>query len=85
MIGKWDNSCIIGIAVTSNVLRVLVSNVRIPRSHNTTCSLPSDMMYSAAINHSSYVADKPRFKRTGLFNLPTSFKSVKFCMLRAPI
>ena len=32
-------------------------------------------MYSAAINHSSYVADKPRFKRTGLFNLPTSFKS----------
>ena len=41
-------------------------------------------MYSADISHSSIVADKPRFSKIGLSVLPSSFKSSKFCILRAP-
>jgi len=50
-----------------------------------TLSFPSDRIYSAAMSHSSMVAEIPRFKRTGLLRRPTVFKSSKLCMLRAPI
>ena len=56
-----------------------------PRSQNTTLSLPPAMMYSAALSHSLMVAERPRFKSTGVCTLPTSLSSWKFCMLRAPI
>ena len=72
-------------AAISIVLRVAVSNVRIPRSHNITSPFPSAMMYSAAINSSVMVADKPRLSSTGRCTRPTSDSSGKFCMLRAPI
>jgi hypothetical protein len=42
-------------------------------------------MYSAAINSSSIDADGPRFNSTGLLAFPTSARSEKFDMLRAPI
>ena len=50
----------------SRVKRVAVSNVRMPRSHRMTFSLPSIVMYSLAWSHSSMVAAMPRLNRTGL-------------------
>ena len=43
------------------------------------------MRYSAAMSHSSIVAERPRFRRTGIPVLPTSLRSSKFCMFLAPI
>ena len=45
----------------SRVLRVAVSKVRMPRSHNTTSVLPPRSPSSADSNHSSMVAEMPRF------------------------
>ena len=66
------------------MFRVAGSNVRMPRSHSTMSVLPCCAMYSAAISHSSTVAERPRFNITGFPLLPTSFSNEKFCMLRAP-
>ena len=49
----------------SSVLRVSVSNVRMPRSQRMTWWLPRDTMYSAAISHSLTVDDRPRLSITG--------------------
>ena len=40
IIGYGDLDFIIGIELKSKVLRVAVSNVRIPRSHKIICSFP---------------------------------------------
>jgi len=74
-----------GMAFTSNVLRVAVSKVRMPRSHRSICVLPRVAMYSAACSHSSIVEDMPRFSITGTRVCPTSFSREKFVMFRAPI
>ena len=68
----------------SSVLRVKLSNVRMPRSHSITFMLPPARMYSADSSHSSIVAEMPRLSSTGVFEWPSSRSSVKFCMLRAP-
>ena len=67
------------------MLRVDVSNVRMPRSHRMICELPAEAMYSAAISHSSIVAPKPRLSMTGRPARPHASSSEKFCMLRVPI
>ena len=46
-------------AERSSVKRVLVSNVRMPRSQRTTLSPPEEVTYSAASSHSSTVAEPP--------------------------
>ena len=69
----------------SKVLRVMVSNVRIPRSQKITLELPCDRTYSPDMSHSLIVPDMPRLSSTGLSVRPTSFRRLKFCMLRAPI
>ena len=61
-----------GIAAMSSVLRVAVSNVRMPRSHRITLWLPPAMMYSALSKSSSIVADMPRFSSTGLLTVPSA-------------
>ena len=66
------------------MLRVAVSNVRMPRSQSTTLGLPSDMMYSALMSSSCSELEKPRLRSTGRRERPISFSSSKFCMLRAP-
>ncbi len=73
-----------GIAEMSSVLRVQRSKVRMPRSHSTTASLPSDRMYSAESSSSSRVAMKPRLSSTGLPSRPIAFSSSVLYMLRAP-
>src|SRR5450759_5324309 len=55
MTGRCDRDCTSGTAERSSVLRVPVSNVRMPRSHSTTSGLPCDTTYSALSNHSSTV------------------------------
>ena len=65
MIGRWLSFFTTGIAEMSNVFRVAVSNVRMPRSHSTTSVLPPLNTYSADSSHSSMVAEMPRFSRTG--------------------
>ena len=84
MTGRCDSRCATGTALMSRVLRVAVSNVRMPRSHSTMSRLPRWAMYSAAISHSSMVAFMPRLSRTGLPAEPTAWSSAKFCMLRVP-
>ena len=66
------------------MLRVAVSNVRMPRSQRMTSLLPPLSTYSADSSHSSIVAEMPRLSSTGLRAWPSSRSSVKFCMLRAP-
>ncbi len=56
MTGRWVRWWRSGTAARSIVLRVYVSNVRMPRSHRMTFGLPLLTMYSAAISHSSMVA-----------------------------
>ena len=56
-----------------------------PRSHRITSVLPSPVMYPAAASHSSYVADMPRFSRTGMPLRPAARSSGVFCIERAPI
>ena len=68
----------------SKVFRIVVSNVRMPRSHSMTSGLPPARTYSAESSHSSIVAEMPRLTITGVRDLPSSRSSVKFCMLRAP-
>ena len=53
MTGRWVRWWSSGTAARSIVLRVYVSNVRMPRSHRMTFGLPELTMYSAAISHSS--------------------------------
>src|SRR3954468_7617247 len=53
----------------SNVLRVAVSNVRMPRSHKITSLLPPARMYSADSSHSSIVAEMPRLSSTGFVHV----------------
>ena len=67
------------------MLRVAVSNVRIPRSQSMTRSLPPARTYSAAASHSSIDDDMPRLRSTAVRVFPTSLRSSKFCMFRAPI
>ena len=83
--GRWVRWWTSGTAVRSSVLRVVVSNVRIPRSHRMTWGLPAEAMYSAAISHSSIVAPKPRLSITGRLARPHASSSEKFCMFRVPI
>ena len=85
MMGRCERCLTAATAERSSVLRVYVSYVRMPRSQSTTSGFPSFMIYSAALSHSSSVAARPRFKSTGLPDLPTALSSPKFCMLRAPI
>ncbi len=59
--------------------------MRIPRSQRITSLFPPDKRYSAASKNSFIVAQRPRFRRTGLRILLSSRRRVKFCMLRAPI
>ena len=56
MTGRWVSWWSSGTADRSSVLRVYVSNVRMPRSQRMTLGLPELTMYSAAISHSSTVA-----------------------------
>ena len=83
--GKWVSERTIGMAERSSVFLVARSKVRIPRSHKITSSVPEESRYSAAISHSSIVAERPRLRITGFPKAPTFFKSSKFCILRAPI
>ena len=65
----------IGIAFTSNVLRVYRSNVRMPRSQRMTFRLPRASTYSAERSSSSIVADIPLLSRTGFGCSPTASRS----------
>ena len=62
-------------ALMSRVLRVIVSKVRMPRSHSATRWLPLATMYSAAISHSLMVAERPRLRRMGLSIVPSRSSS----------
>ena len=84
MTGKCVNSFSAGIAAMSQVFRVTVSNVRIPRSHKITSGFPCAVMYSADINSSFTMLLNPRFSSTGRPHFPSAFNSMKFCMFRAP-
>src|SRR4029079_4046313 len=66
MIGRWLSFLTTGIAEMSKVLRVAVSNVRMPRSQRITSPLPPLSPYSADSSHSSIVAEMPRLSSTGL-------------------
>lgn len=59
MTGRWVFSFSTGTALRSSVFLVVVSKVRMPLSHNTTLGLPSAIIYSAALSHSSMVALRP--------------------------
>ena len=74
MTGRWVRSRTTGTAERSSVLRVAVSNVRMPRSQRMTLGLPDERMYSAAMSHSSMVAERPRLSRTGLRLWPTALQ-----------
>ena len=50
-------------AERSRVLRVAVSNVRMPRSHRTTRSLPPASTYSAAASHSAIARRHPALEQ----------------------
>ena len=65
MMGRWERSRTTGTAERSRVLRVAVSNVRMPRSQRMTFWLPWARMYSAAFSHSSMDDIIPRFNITG--------------------
>src|SRR3989338_5898261 len=85
MTGRWDRFLITGTALRSSVKRVWSSNVRMPRSQRMTLKLPWLRRDSAARRNSVMVAERPRLSSTGLCDWPTSLRSSKFCMLRAPI
>src|SRR5258708_5537547 len=84
MTGRCESLLRSGIALTSNVLRVYFSNVRMPRSQRITLGFPFARMYSAESSSSSTVADMPRFNNTGFGCSPHASRSEKFCMFRAP-
>ena len=83
--GRWVSCFRTGTALRSSVFLVAVSKVRIPLSQSITSRFPLDMIYSADISHSLIVADIPRFSSTGFGARPTSDRSEKLDMLRAPI
>ncbi len=83
-IGRCERPWTTGTAEMSRVLRVAVSNVRIPRSHRTISRLPRWATYSAAISHSTIVELMPRLSITGLPASPTAWRSLKFWALRVP-
>ena len=83
--GRCVSSLSTATAEISQVLRVAVSNVRMPRSHRITLGLPCATTYSADISSSLMVELMPRLSSTGRPHLPSVFSSAKFCMLRAPI
>ena len=64
-----------GTAWMSIVLRVAVSNVRMPRSHRITFGLPWETMYSADSSSSFSVVLKPRLSKIGRCTRPTSFSN----------
>src|SRR5215472_14182250 len=70
--GKCVSSFRTGIAEMSQVLRVAVSNVRMPRSHRITSGLPCAVMYSALIRSSLMLLLRPRFSSTGLPHVSVS-------------
>ena len=82
--GRCVNSFNAGMAAMSQVLRVAVSKVRMPRSQRITSGFPWATTYSADISNSFMVLLIPRFSRTGRPHFPRAFSSTKFCMLRAP-
>ena len=59
MTGRCVRSRSTGTADRSSVLRVALSNVRMPRSQRITWPFPCARMYSAAASHSSIVLDGP--------------------------
>ncbi len=63
MTGRWLRAFSTGTALMSVVLRVAVSNVRMPRSQSATRRLPCDRMYSAAMSSSSMVALRPALQQ----------------------
>ena len=69
MIGRCVSVLSAATAARSSVLRVYVSNVRMPRSHIMTSRLPPLSTYSAAESVSSIVAESPRLSSTGLPHL----------------
>ncbi len=75
IIGRWVLSLSTGMAFRSKVFLVAVSKVRIPLSHSITFSFPSARMYSEHIKNSLIVVDMPRFRSTGMPDLPTCFNS----------
>jgi acyl-CoA dehydrogenase len=72
--GRWLSFFTTGIADTSNVLRVAVSNVRMPRSQRMTSGLPPARMYSAESSHSSMVAGRQSGRRI------VEFQGVQFLL-----
>src|SRR5713226_4311300 len=84
IIGRCVNSFSAGIAAMSQVFRVAVSNVRIPRSHKITSGFPCATTYSADISNSFIVLLIPGFNNAGRPHFPSAFSSTKFCMFRAP-
>ncbi len=81
MTGRWLSCFTTGTELMSRVLAVRVSKVRIPCSPRTTFVLPSLRMYSAAMSHSSIVAEGPRLRSTGRSLRPTARSKTKSCML----
>ena len=63
--GRCVSSFSTGTAAISQVLRVAVSKVRMPRSQRITFGLPCATMYSADISSSLMVELMPRFSSTG--------------------
>src|SRR6266480_3729111 len=74
--GRCVNSFSAGIAAMSQVFRVTVSNVRIPRSHKITSGFPCAVIYSADISNSFTVLLNPRFSNTGRPHFPSAFSSL---------
>jgi hypothetical protein len=84
MTGRCDRCWTMATAERSRVLRLAVSNVRMPRSHRMMSRLPEEAAYSAASSHSSIVADRPLFSIRGFPVSEQARSRSKFCMLRAP-
>ena len=81
--GRWVNSFSTGTAEISQVLRVAVSNVRIPRSQRMTLELPCAVMYSADISSSRIVELMPRFNSTGRGARPSALSKASLHVARA--
>ena len=74
-----------GDGLGANQLGDTAAQLLIPLSQRITFSFPPAIIYSADINHSSIVFDKPLFNKIGFFvDRPSSFNSSKFCIFLAP-
>jgi hypothetical protein len=82
--GRCDSSLASATAARSNVLRMPVSKVFMPRSQRATWSFPPESKYSAANSHSFTEAEGPRLRRMGFLAVASLRRSAKFCILRAP-